>query len=273
MVFGRVPMMSEATLLESRLSKVEQDNRRLKLTVGTLLLVMAAVPLVGAAAPEQDLTGRFLFLATARTGTMQRELDEAAAAGYRILTGSPTSGHEMTLVLEKVVTPPDTYQYLLLATTRTGTMQRELDEAAADGFRLLPATMISKTEIIGNLLGIDAREIVMIMERSPNSSRRYQYMLLATNFTSTLQAEMAQAVENGYEVVGMVSRDEHILILERSNQEETQRLREALEEETRRLKEESGRSARAPVAERGPVSGTGWVTDSGYIVTVAVRPR
>ena len=57
----------------------------------------------------------------------------------------------------------------------------------------------------------------MIMEKSPNSSRRYQYMLLATFKTSTLQTEMAQAVENGYEVVGMVSRDEHILILERSN--------------------------------------------------------
>ena len=42
-------------------------------------------------------------------------------------------------------------------------------------------------------------------------------LLLATFKTSTLQTEMAQAVENGYEVVGMVSRDEHILILERSN--------------------------------------------------------
>jgi hypothetical protein len=40
--------MSEATLLESRLSKVERDNRRLKLTVGALLLVLAAVPLIGA---------------------------------------------------------------------------------------------------------------------------------------------------------------------------------------------------------------------------------
>ena len=46
-------MMSEATLLESRLSKVEQDNRRLKLTVGALLLALAAVPLVGAVMPEQ----------------------------------------------------------------------------------------------------------------------------------------------------------------------------------------------------------------------------
>jgi len=232
-------MMSGTTVFESWSGKIEQDNRRLKLTVGALLLVLAAVPLIGAAVPDQDLTGRFLFLATARTGTMQRELDQAAAAGYRILTGSPTSGHEMVLVLEKVVTPPDTYQYRLLATTRTGTMQRELDVAAADGFRLLPATMMSKTEIIGNLFGVDAREIVMIMERSPNSSRRYQYKLLATNFTSTLQAEMAQAVRNGYEVVGMVSRDEHILILERSNQEETRRL----QQETQRLQGERGRPA------------------------------
>ena len=46
-------MMSEATLLESRLSKVEQDNRRLKLTVGALLLALAAVPLVGAVMPQQ----------------------------------------------------------------------------------------------------------------------------------------------------------------------------------------------------------------------------
>ena len=203
--------MNEPTAVESRLDRLEQDDRRLKLTVGALLLSLAAVPLVGAALPQQDLTERFLLLATARTGTMQRELDEAAAAGYRILTGSPTSGFEMALVLEKVATPPHTYKYLLLATTLTGTMQREIDEAASEGFRLLPATMISKTGFFGD------QEIVMIMEKSPNSSRRYQYMLLAPVFTSTLQAEMAQAVAYGYEVVGMVSRDEHIVILERSN--------------------------------------------------------
>ena len=46
-------MMSEATLLESRVDKIEQDNRRLKLTVGALLLALAAVPLIGAVMPEQ----------------------------------------------------------------------------------------------------------------------------------------------------------------------------------------------------------------------------
>ena len=45
--------MSETTLLESRVDKIERDNRRLKLTVGALLLVLAAVPLIGAVMPEQ----------------------------------------------------------------------------------------------------------------------------------------------------------------------------------------------------------------------------
>ena len=44
--------MSEATVVDARLDKLEQDNRRLKLTVGALLLVMAAVPLVGAVMGE-----------------------------------------------------------------------------------------------------------------------------------------------------------------------------------------------------------------------------
>ena len=46
-------MMSEPTVVDARLDKLEQDNRRLKLMVGALLLVMAAVPLVGAVMPEQ----------------------------------------------------------------------------------------------------------------------------------------------------------------------------------------------------------------------------
>jgi len=155
-------------MLNPKGNNAEQGSRRLKLIVGATLLALTSLPLIGATVPEQDLSERFLLLATTRTGTMQRELDEAAAAGYRILAGSPTSGDEIAVILEKVVTPPNTYQYLLLATTLTGTMQREIDEAASKGFRLLPATMVSKTGFWGD------QEILMIMEKSPNSSRRYQ---------------------------------------------------------------------------------------------------
>ena len=200
-------------VLNSKGSNSEQGRRRLKLIMGASLLALTSLPLVGATVPEQDLAERFLLLATSRTGTMQQELDEAAAAGYRTLTGSPSGGREeMALVLEKVVAPPDTYQYRLLATTRTGTMQQELNQAAGKGFRLLPNTLTTKAQ-----LWADTREIVMIMEKPPNQTRTYQYMLLATFRSSTMQTEMTEAIKNGYEVVGMVSRDEIMLVLERSD--------------------------------------------------------
>ena len=45
--------MSETTVVDARLDKLERDNRRLKLAVGALLLALAAVPLIGAVMPEQ----------------------------------------------------------------------------------------------------------------------------------------------------------------------------------------------------------------------------
>ena len=151
-----------------------------------------------------DLTQRYLLLATTKTSTMQKELGQASAAGYRIIAGSPTSGEEMALILEKVATLPNNYEYILLATTRTSTMQKELAKAASQGFRLLPSTMISKSGLLGD------DEIVMAMEKAPGVSLKYDYLLLATSRTSTLQKEMSQAIEDGYEVVGIVSRGERI---------------------------------------------------------------
>ena len=88
-------------------------------------------------------------------------------------------------------------------------MQKELNEAAAAGFRLLPSTMIAKKQLLGSV------EIVSIMERPPIVRKQYEYKLLATNRTSTLQKEVTEAKEAGYTLVGMVSRGEHMVIMER----------------------------------------------------------
>ena len=74
----------------------------LKHFVALAIVALLIGPLMSAGPPEVDLTFRYLLLATSRTKTMQKELDEAAGAGYRIITGSPTSGSEMALILEKI---------------------------------------------------------------------------------------------------------------------------------------------------------------------------
>ena len=69
--------MSEATVVDARLDKLEQDNRRLKLTMGALLLVMAAVPLVGAVMPEQipDVIQARRFEVIDENGTLRTLMD------------------------------------------------------------------------------------------------------------------------------------------------------------------------------------------------------
>lgn len=172
-----------------------------------LLLVSCGFCFGQAKKSEEDL--QYKLLATTKTSTMQKELDESAAKGYRILVGSPTSGTEMAIFLSREASTENPYQYKLLATTRTGTMQKELNEAAVNGFRLLPRTMIAKTQLIGGV------EIVMILEKPPVIEKKYDYKLLATTLTGTLQKEVTEAQDAGYVIVGMVSRGEHMVIMER----------------------------------------------------------
>ena len=204
------------------------NSRYLRALFGSFL-----VALIAATSWSQVEVGpdqHYLLLATTRTSTMQEScrrvplarapgrscsrinstsFAQAAALGFRIVVGSPTSADEMVILLERVATPPDIYSYELLATSNTSTMQEELDEATSRGFRLLPSTMISKSSMWGS------DELVVVLERSPGEVLRYEYRLLATNRTATLQAEVTQARAEGFEIHGLVSRGEHVVIMGR----------------------------------------------------------
>jgi len=56
---------------------------------------------------------------------------------------------------------------------------------------------------------------VVVLERPPNADKRYTYRLLATSKTSTLQKEIVDALAEGYVLAGMVSRGEHMVIMEK----------------------------------------------------------
>lgn len=151
---------------------------------------------------------RYLLLSTLKTSTMQKELDEAAAQGFRVVTGSPTATNEWAVLLERVAEPSAPYTYRLLATTKISTMRRELNEAAAEGYRLLPRTMTSKS-------GLLSVEVVMLAEKAPNSDSRYEYRLYATTSERKMRAEIEKAEAEGFKLAGMVSRGEHMVIMER----------------------------------------------------------
>lgn len=170
-----------------------------------------------AVSPRSVLSSEAAFeyrlLATKRTGTMQKELNEAAAAGFRFVAvmkgNTGFGGAEIVSVMSRAsgVTAPR-YEYKLLATSKTSTMQKEMQEAGDAGFEY-------RDQTVGG-------EVMTILERDLEAPIvRYEYKLLATKKTSTMQKELQEAGEAGFEFVGVTvaettfGGDEVVTILRR----------------------------------------------------------
>ena len=165
-----------------------------------LIVVLAAVlatPVTAYAQAERS----YKVLATSKTSTMQKEMQEAGDVGYRFVAvmGGETAigGSEVVVLMEKAPADKTKYAYRLLATSKTSTLQRELQEAADAGWEAVGQTVFSSA------FGGD--ETVGIMERRSEtpSTIKYVYKLIATSKTSTLQKEVQDAAAQGYQAVGM----------------------------------------------------------------------
>lgn len=181
--------------------------------VTLVALVMVVVAAVGAFAED------IRVLATNKTSTMEKEMNEAADAGYRFaaVMGGDTAlgGSEVVVVMTR--TPREArMQYRLLATGKTSTMEKELQQAGDAGFEYRGQTVFSSA------FGGD--EVAVILERDKSAEPvKYQYRVLATNKTSTMEKELREATAAGFEFVGMtvgktlIGGDELVSILRRKS--------------------------------------------------------
>jgi hypothetical protein len=93
---------------------------------------------------------------------MQKELQQAGDEGF-VYCGvtvfeSAFGGHEVSVILERdPAIPAVRIEYKLLATSRTGTMQKELQQAGDEGF-VFRGVAIGKTKMGG-------AEVVTVLER------------------------------------------------------------------------------------------------------------
>jgi hypothetical protein len=162
-------------------------------------------------------------LATSKTSTMEKELNEAAEAGFRfqaVMGGESAFGGKEVVVIMSRADRKATgrFSYRLLATSKTSTMQKELQDAADAGYAYKGQT------IFQSAFGGD--EVVVILERDKDAvNRPLEFKLLATSKTSTLEKEVQQAGAVGYEIVGMtlsktaLGGKELVAILKRSRVE------------------------------------------------------
>lgn len=166
---------------------------RVATLAGALFTVLTALPI------SAQTTYDYRVLATSKTSTLEKEMNEAADAGFRFsfVMGGETAvgGSEGVAVLTKNGQGGQ-YAYRLLATSKTSTMQKELQEASDAGFEYRDQTVFKST--------FGGQEVVCILERDKNAPpRRYDYKLLATTRTSTLEKELREVGAAGYEVLGL----------------------------------------------------------------------
>ena len=143
----------------------------------------------------------FRLLATNKTSTMEKEMNEAANAGFRFegTMGGETSfgGSEVVVIMSRdLSSQKERYRYKLLATSKTSTMQRELQQAGNAGFEYKGQSVYSST--------FGGKEVVVILERDLEARlMHWEYKLLATKKTSTMQKELNEAGVSGFAFVGV----------------------------------------------------------------------
>ena len=80
--------------------------------------------------------------------------------------------------------------------------QQDLDDAERDAASSGPGIRLQGQTVFDTAFG--GKEVVVIMERDRDAKpERHEYKLLATSKTSTMQKELIDAGEAGFEFVGM----------------------------------------------------------------------
>ena len=170
--------------------------------IGLAIFVAINGPWVTPAEGQVTDQHDYLLLATNRTSTMQQEMQEAADQGYVFagVMGGETSfgGNEVVVVMKRLFTDRNgRYDYRLLATTRTSTMQHEMQEAGDAGYIYKGQTVFETT------FGGDEAVVILERDKEQVDVTLHEYRLLATKRTETMQKELVEAGAAGFEFVGV----------------------------------------------------------------------
>lgn len=148
------------------------------------------------AQPDQ----KYLIIEVAKLDTFEKELGDAAKQGFRLIMASTDqNGGRIQAFLERTATPPDVFQYRMVATVSEKTGDKEMNAAGADGFRVVPHTsMVKKGLTIFNV------NSVVVMEKPPLSTHGFEYKSISAVKTSTFHRELQTAVDGGWKAVDMI---------------------------------------------------------------------
>ncbi len=166
-----------------------------------ILTICFCLGLICAIQTAASAQSKFKLLATNKTSTMEKELNQAAEIGFRFegFNGGETmfGGKETVAILSSTGDAKPKFKYKLLATNKTSTMQKELQEYGNMGYEYKGQAVFETT--------FGGKEVVTILEKdlSVTENPKYEYILFATNKTSTMEKELNTITDPTQKFVGV----------------------------------------------------------------------
>jgi hypothetical protein len=209
--FARRVVTSTKLILEKRLPSAGET--RASALPGSGALPPASPDLAGAASapaatPEASADRRIVNIQFGKYDNAERELNSAATSGYRVKEFAMTGRKRGEVTMEKTAAPGQAYQYRLLHVMRMGTLQKELNEHAAQGFRLCPHTL-------AQLYGTSTMVIVEKPPVAPDTE--YEYRVHGTVRVSSAQKDIQKDQSEGFTLAETIEGSAHIVILEKAS--------------------------------------------------------
>ena len=150
-----------------------------------LMMLFAASGVLSTQTPVAN-PGEPYRIVAAGTSALESKLNEAAGAGYRLILADGAEKRQITLLLEKV-SEAEPYAYKVLSTNRISTMQREIDQYATDGYRVVPRASFG---------------LFVVLEKPPQPppSPKYKLVAATAGLTGTMEKRIAQAAQEGFSI-------------------------------------------------------------------------
>lgn len=137
----------------------------------------------------------------------QQRLDQEAAQGYRVVSVTISGKHTADVELERADAIADQYQYRLLHPLMSTSLQKDINKATAEGYRVTP-----------NSLVVLATSLTLIMEKSsPPFPEQYQYAVKETVLVSSGQKDTEKLQSQGFTLIGESEHGtNHVLLFEKT---------------------------------------------------------
>jgi len=117
---------------------------------------------------------------------VENKLNELAGQGFRITDFRVSGNKSANVTLEKTTTPQQTYHYLVVHAIRVGSVQKDMNHAAAEGYRLVRHTVA----MLGGL--------TLIMEKPPAAGSKYEYRVSSSLRSSNAEKHLVEDQQRGF---------------------------------------------------------------------------